>query len=191
MQINVTRRATSFIWPEEIGDIMNDDAWTVLLTMIRSWWVGMGTVNPCPSEPAAGLLVVRKPLLVNGRSSDAGPPHGPRHFVDRPPGARQAARGAARDCGPRKNGAPRRADCCSRRLPQGHAIRPRRTRRLGALIQRFVALRNRRMGPRFSGLQARLPQRTTAPSSSRAHAALGRCFADLCPDGEAANADPP
>jgi len=170
---------------------MNDDLWSVLLTMIKSWGLGIGAANARPSEPAAGLQVVRRPLLVKGQSADAGPSHGPRHYVDRPPTARQAAGGTARQRGPRTNRAPRGVDRHPSRLAQGQAIRPRKTMRLGSLIHRFLALRNRRMGPRLSGVQEGLPHQTPPPSRPRAHHAFGRGFAGSCQDGEAAKVEPP
>jgi hypothetical protein len=169
---------------------MNDDAWTWLLTMIRRWGLGIGAADPPRSElePAAGLEVVRRPILVKGQSGDAGPSHGTRYYIDRPSTAQRAAAAAARQRGPCIEGASHGADRHPGRLPPRQAIWRRKTRRCGSLLRRFLALRNRRMGPRLSGLQDRLPHQTAFSSSSRSCA---RSFNDSGPDGEAASAEPP
>ncbi len=170
---------------------MNDDAWTVILTMIRGWGLGIRGAHARPWEATPGLQGVTRRLLVMGPSADAGPACGPRHYVDRPPTARQAAGGAGRRRGPRNDRAPGGVDRQRSGLPRGETNRPRKTLRIGSLIQRFVALRNRRTGPRLAGPQDRLPQRTAPPSRHLAQHSVGRGFADSCQDGEAANVEPP
>ncbi len=170
---------------------MNDDAWTVFLTMMRTWGLDIGAANSRPSEAPAGLQVIRLPILVNAQTAGAAPTRGARFYVDRPTIARLAPGGAARACGSRSSRAPDSVDRRPGRLPQGQAIRPRRTKRLGSLIQKFLALRSRRMGPRLSGLRQRVSHPSALASWPLAQHAVGRGFAESFQDGEAANAEPP
>lgn len=170
---------------------MNDDVWTMILTMIRGWGLGVVPASAGPSEPAPGLRVFRRRLLVKGYGADAGPRHGLRHYVDRPLAVRQGAGGSALGREAHSNGAPRTVDRNRSGLPRREAIRPRKTQRIGSLIQRFLALRNRRIGPRPSCLEERVPRQPAPRLSLRAHHPFGRSFADSCQDGEAANAEPP
>ncbi len=170
---------------------MNDDAWTVILRMIRGWGLGIGAANTRPREAKAGLQCTTRLLLIKGQGADPGPPRGARHYVDRPATGRPAAGGAASRRGPCNDRAQSGVDRQRIGLSRAEGIRPRKTVRIGSLIQRLVALRGRRTGPRLAGHEDRLPHRRGPATRHLARHPVGRGFGESCQDAELASVEPP
>ena len=171
---------------------MNDDVWTMLLELLRSWGLELGAADPRLSEAAAATQVVRRLLLVRGSGAEPGPSAGARYYADKPSSDREA-RGWGRRSGrgPRVIGTPLGADHNSGKSLRGRAIKPRKARCFGSLLQRFRTLRNRRMSPRLCGAQDR-PSVQKVPSSRSC--VRGGCkwgFAEFWRDGEPSSAEPP
>jgi hypothetical protein len=169
---------------------MKDNVWCVLLTVIKRWKLGIRAASPrCCQAVVAAPGALRRPLRVKGQSLDLRQQRGRKHFVDPPAAVGAVAPDAAsQDQFP----ANRRARGVDPKRTVGLKSEPFRVRKrisFGSVIQRFLAVRNRRMGPRLAGPQNRL---------ARAYR-LGRdqmirqswSFADPWQDGEAAGVEPP
>jgi hypothetical protein len=169
---------------------MNDDFWGVFLTVIKRWKLGIRAASPrsCPAVPAAPGAQ-RRPLRVKGQSQDLRQQRGRKHFVD-PPAAVQmvAPEAASPDQFPVNRGA-RGVDAKRTSGLKSEPLRVRKRISFGSVIQRFLAVRNRRMGPRLAGPQNRLARAYRLGRDQMV--GQGWVFNDPWQDGEAAGVEPP
>lgn len=166
---------------------MNDDVWSVLLAAIRSWWFGSGAAGAAHRQIPAPELG-RRPLRFEAPTTSSRFRQGRRYYIDPPAAVQQAdpAPGSLRGGHLRSNRAGG-VDFKRSRSPRGEAARGRTTNRLAWLTQRFLAVRNRRSGPRVASAKGRCAY----PSRTRAQHLSGHGFAESWAVGEAGSVEPP